>query len=240
MLYHGYENGYRTLGRQVLLEPVEWTAEGWLRSRGGDLSAPLPKPLELEGQKHGAPLSDEFGSVTLGAQWAFHAPGRHELERLRQGGGILVLAGKGSGPADSSPLAVLAGDLAYEVSVDVELDGDAEGGLLLFFNGALFLGMGIDGGGMRTYSGGRVSHWREPAPTARRLELRIVNDRHVVSFFYRQDGAEWTRHGIRFETSGYHANTAGDLLSLRPALFAAGTGAVRFRRFRYRALEHGV
>ena len=41
------------------------------------------------------------------------------------------------------------------------------------------------------------------------------------------------RHGVRYETSGYHANTAGDLQSLRPALYAAGDGEVRFRDFRY-------
>ena len=39
---------------------------------------------------------------------------------------------------------------------------------------------------------------------------------------------------MRYETSGYHANTVGDLLSLRPALYAAGEGEARFRDFRYR------
>jgi xylan 1,4-beta-xylosidase len=237
MAYHGYEHGYRTLGRQVLLEPVEWTDDGWLRARGGDLSQPIGKPLDLPEQRHGTPISDDFAGATLGAHWAFHAPARGESERVRLDGTSLVLDGKGDGPAGSSPLAVLAGDPAYEVSVDVELEGEAEGGLLLFFNDALFLGMGIDGDRMRTFSGGRVSHWPEPAPATRRLELRILNDRHIVSFFYRQPGGAWTRHGIRFETSGYHANTAGDLLSLRPALFAAGGGRVRFRDFRYRALR---
>ncbi len=38
------------------------------------------------------------------------------------------------------------------------------------------------------------------------------------------------------ETSGYHANTASDLLSLRPAPFAAGYGTVTFSDFRYRAV----
>jgi xylan 1,4-beta-xylosidase len=239
MLYHGYEHGYRTLGRQVLLEPVEWTEDGWLRALGGDLSTPLPKPIDLAGQQHGTPLSDDFAGERqrLGPQWAFHAPGPGEHDRVRQGGGSLVLAGKGDGPAGSSPLAVLAGDLAYEVTVTVELEGAAQGGLLLFFNDALFVGMGIDGERMRTYNGGRVSHWREPAPAVRALELRIVNDRHIVSCFYRQGAGDWTRHGIRFETSGYHANTAGDLLSLRPALFAAGDGAVRFTDFHYRAVH---
>jgi xylan 1,4-beta-xylosidase len=29
MVYHGYEDGFRTLGRQTLLEPVDWTRDGW-------------------------------------------------------------------------------------------------------------------------------------------------------------------------------------------------------------------
>ena len=44
MVYHGYENGFRTLGRQALLEPVEWTPDGWLRAKGGSLDKPLRKP----------------------------------------------------------------------------------------------------------------------------------------------------------------------------------------------------
>lgn len=43
MVYHGYENGFRTLGRRTPLEPVEWTADGWFRAKAGDLSRPLPK-----------------------------------------------------------------------------------------------------------------------------------------------------------------------------------------------------
>jgi xylan 1,4-beta-xylosidase len=96
--------------------------------------------------------------------------------------------------------------------------------------------MGYDGRTMTTYNGGRQSHWREPAPAAPALHLRIVNDRHIVTFLYSVDGAAWTRHELRFETSGYHANTAGQLLSLRPAIFAAAGTAVAFRDFRYRAL----
>ena len=54
--------------------------------------------------------------------------------------------------------------------------------------------------------------------------------------WYRVPGGEWTRHGIRYETSGYHVDAVGDLLSLRPALYAAGAGEARFRDFRYRAV----
>ena len=60
MIYHGYENGYRTLGRQSLLEPVEWTDDGWFRALGGDLSRPLPKPKGGRAGPAGHALSDDF------------------------------------------------------------------------------------------------------------------------------------------------------------------------------------
>ena len=28
-MYHGYQNGFYSLGRQTLLEPIEWTEDGW-------------------------------------------------------------------------------------------------------------------------------------------------------------------------------------------------------------------
>ncbi len=119
---------------------------------------------------------------------------------------------------------------AYEVEVDLELIGDVEGGLLLFFNSAL----SRDGDHRRRDAQlTRAESARTGASPRRRpgaIELRLVNDHHIVSGWYRLPGGEWTRHAIRYETSGFHANTIGDLLSLRPAVYAAGAGAVRLHR----------
>jgi xylan 1,4-beta-xylosidase len=237
-VYHGYENGFRTLGRQVLLEPAEWTGDGWLRATGSDLAAPIRKPADLPGARPGMPLSDPLAGPALGPQWAFYAPAKDEVARVQFAGAALRLAGKGTDPSDASPLTVPGGDRAYEAEVTVsEIEAGAHGGLLLFFNRALYLGMGWDGTTMTTYSGGHRSHFQEPVDPSGALYLRIRNDHHIVTFFHSADGVNWTRHGLRFETSGYHANTAGDLLSLRPALFAAGRGAVTFSDFRYRAVR---
>jgi len=235
LVYHGYENGYRSLGRQTLLEPIEWTADGWFRATGGDLSRPLPKPAGTA-LPHGLAGSDGFSEPSFGTRWSFYAGTADELRRAHVAGGVLTLAAKGTGPQDCSPLTQLVGDRAYEISVLVEVGTGAQGGLLLFYNDRLFLGMGIDGTAMTTYRGGKVSFWREPAAAVRTMHLRIVNDRQIVTFYYSTDGTKWTRHGVRSEVSGYNANTVDDLLSLRPALFAAGEGMVRFRDFRYRAL----
>jgi xylan 1,4-beta-xylosidase len=57
-----------------------------------------------------------------------------------------------------------------------------------------------------------------------------------VSLYYSVDGRTWDTFDRRLEVSGYHHNVAYDFLSLRPALYAAGSGEVRFRNFKYRAL----
>ena len=235
MVYHGYENGYLTLGRQTLLEPIEWTADGWFRAKGGDLSKPLLKPRG-EAVPHGMAHSDVFTTDRLGTLWNLYGSAPGEAKRIHAGGGALVLDAKGKGPADGTVLTQQVGDRAYVITVEVELEGVATGGLLLFFDDRLFLGMGIDGQRMISYRGGKVSYWPEPAPPARRMFLRITCEDQIATFHYSTDGKAWTRHGVRSEVSGYNANTVDNLLSLRPALFAAGEGAVRFRDFRYRAL----
>ncbi|WP_409977365.1 family 43 glycosylhydrolase [Sphingomonas sp. Y38-1Y] len=236
MVYHGFENGYQSLGRQTLLEPIEWTADGWFRAVGGDLSKPLRKPGG-RAVPHGLPHSSSFAKADMGRLWSLYATAPDEADRAsRLERGAVVLRGKGKSPADGTVLTQQVGDRAFEVTVELELIGESEGGLLLFFNDRLFLGMGIDGKRMVSYRGGKVSHWPEPAPPSRRMHMRIVNDHQIVTFYYSPDGKAWTRHGVRSQVTGYNANTIDDLLSLRPGLFAAGDGEVRFRDFRYRAL----
>ncbi len=235
MVYHGFENGYQTLGRQTLLEPIEWTRDGWFKAVGGDLSKPLPMPGG-SAVPHGMRHSSRFDPSDIGRLWTLYASAPDEVGRFRLEPDKLILKGKGTGPHNGSVLTQQAGDRAYEVTVTVELLGESQAGLLLFFNDRLFLGMGIDGERMITYRGGKPSYWPEPAPRARRMHLRIVNDRQVVTFYYSLDGTNWTRHGVRSQVTGYNANTVDDLLSLRPALFATGTGEAMFQNFTYRAL----
>jgi xylan 1,4-beta-xylosidase len=106
MVYHGYENGYRTLGRQTPLDRVEWTADGWPR-----VSAATCRAARQAGQRH-------VGARGSHARTIFTARLRHALEprgrtRRNEPGahrGRLLLAGKGTSPAE-----LLAGDHAYEV-----------------------------------------------------------------------------------------------------------------------------
>jgi xylan 1,4-beta-xylosidase len=235
MVTHAYENGFRTLGRQILLEPITWTEEGWPLAPA-DPGDELDGPVGSTAQGAETGFAGAAAPLRLGERWTFHAPLPDEADRITEEGDTVVLRGKGTGIPDCSPLTHVTGLHAYQAEVELELEGDVEGGVLLFFNSRLFVGMGITGDRMRSYSGGIETHWREPAPPTRRIELRLVNDHHIVTGWYRVPGGEWTRHAIRYETSGYHANTIGDLLSLRPALYAAGSGSVRIHRASVRPL----
>src|SRR5207237_9711683 len=104
MIYHGYENGYWTLGRQTLLEPVAWTADGWIGPLGGDLSRPLRKPVELGPQPHGAPLSDDFSASSFGVQWAFYDPGPEEMRRVSYTWAAVRVGGEGRSARDCTTL----------------------------------------------------------------------------------------------------------------------------------------
>ncbi|MEC7691421.1 MAG: family 43 glycosylhydrolase [Pseudomonadota bacterium] len=236
MVYHGYENGFRTLGRQTLVEPMGWDDDNWPVALGGDLSLPLPKP-EGEIVPHGFTHSDNFTSSSLGTRWTFFGAAASEKSRVTYTRDGLKLKAAGSFPTDSAPLVQTIGDQAYEISVIVNLEVGTEAGLLLFYNNRLYLGMGQSESGMVTYRGGKSSYWREPAPQTRRLHMKIRNDRHIVTFYYSKDGKNWTRHTVRSETSGYNVNTIDDLQGLKPALFACGKGSATFSQFTYRGLK---
>ena len=98
---HSYENGYRTLGRQLMLLPIEWTADGWFRVPAGvTADSAIPMPIPGTSQQPFLDPSDDFTSAELGLQWAFW----HEFDpaRFTTGNGALTLEARGKSLADTS------------------------------------------------------------------------------------------------------------------------------------------
>jgi len=235
LVYHGYENGYRTLGRQMLLEPFEWTADGWPSALGGDLSRPIAKPVPASTGASGQAISG-FSADMFRTKLCHYAPRPGYLERAELSRDALLLAGQGKGPADASPLLFVAPDRSYEVTVEVEVEGQAQGGLLLFYDEKLFCGLGLSEGHFHAYRIGQEERWPPGGPASgRRRLMRLRNEDNVVTFFHSEDGARWTKERS-FEVAGYNHNVADGFLSLRPGIFAAGQGRVAFRALAYRAI----
>ncbi len=238
-LYHGFENGFWTLGRQCLLDPVTLTPDGWFRMTGGDLAQPLPKPGGEGGAvQHGMALSDDFsGPLAMGSKWAFFRPAPDESARLRVHEGTLHLQGKGEAPSSGSPLLLTAGDRSYAFECDIECAPGGRAGLILFYDDKLYCGLGFDAERFVTHQYG-IERGRPMNPHGARMRIRVTNEEHIVTFDTSGDGGKtWHRFDRGMEVSGYHHNVRGGFLMLRPGLYAAGPGAAAFRDFRFTALE---
>lgn len=237
-LYHGYENGFWTLGRQCLLDPVRLTADGWFEMTGGDLSKPIAKPKGGEVQPHGMALSDDFSApLALGSKWAFFRPSNAEAARVRTANDTLFFAGKGDAPSSGSPLLLTAGDRSYMFECDVEIAPGGRAGLILFYDDKLYCGLGFDAERFVTHQYG-IERARPANPHGARMRMRVTNRRHIVTFDTSGDGGKtWRRFDRGMEVSGYHHNVRGGFLMLRPGLYAAGPGEAKFRDFRFTALH---
>ena len=236
-LYHGYENGLWTLGRQCLLDPVAFTPDGWLHMTGGDLSQPMAKPAGGAALPHGMALSDDFSTpLALGTKWAFFRPAADEASRVPVAGGVLHLAGKGEAPSSGSPLLLTAGDPSYQFECDIQVAPGGRAGLILFYDDKLYAGLGFDEKRFVTHQYG-AERGRPANPYGQRMRLRVTNRRHIVTFDTSGDGGRtWVRFDRGMEVSGYHHNVRGGFLMLRPGLYAAGPGEAKFRDFRFTAL----
>jgi beta-xylosidase len=235
-VYHGYENGYWTLGRQTLLDRIEWTPDRWFQMTGGDLSQPLPKPRGGKAVRHGMALSDDFTTLALGAKWNFFKPAADEHARARTEKKSLVLKARGKAPSDSPPLLLIAGDQAYRFEADIEIQPGGTAGLILFYDEKLYAGLGFDETRFVTHQYG-IERGRPANPHGRKMRMRVTNDRHIVTFDTSSDGGRtWRRFDRGMEVSGYHHNVRGGFLMLRPGLYSAGQGEARFSNFTYRAL----
>lgn len=223
MTFHGFENGFRTLGRSTLLLPVEWTADGWFRIPKG-VSA--DKRLRMPpGRGNRSPLmqGDDFTSDTLGLEWQFWKG--YDPARFKTGDGQLLLKGQGSSLRDSPVMTVCATDHSYVVEVEVEVFDDCEAGLLLFYDEGHFLGLRIGPQGLG------LQHPGDLKKAVKRATLRIANIEQEVDFYYKLPGEQWTKAIRSEEVSSYEHNILGGYHDLRPALFALGDGHAIFRSF---------
>lgn len=234
IVYHGYENGFRTLGRQMLLEPLEWV-DGWPKALGADLAQPLRKPIPERSAAHGTPLSDDFSADHAGAGYACFLPGMDYRSKMQISNGALLLSARGKKPQDSMLLVLDAGDRRYRVTVDLELLEGAVGGLLLFYNQHAFCGVSASDKQLQVYKAGAPSPFMTPGPAlGARLQLRVINVDNTASFFIGAQGMEW-RKICSFEVAGYNHNVFDGFLSLRPAIFSMGQGQVSCKKITYQA-----
>ncbi|MGE4289598.1 MAG: family 43 glycosylhydrolase, partial [Salinivirgaceae bacterium] len=213
MVFHGYEKDYYTMGRQTMLVPVEWTKDGWFKiPETVALEKSIPLPNLKNKIKEPFEFSDSFHGTVLKPHWKFF--GSYEPDRIAFENRGLVVAGKGSTVADCSPMLCIPADHVYTAEVELELEGDAIGGLVLFYNEKAFSGILADSANVLA----NLRGWQFPTVPDRidrHVFLRLKNIHNTVDMYYSLNGKDWTKIENSFEASAYHHNVLSGFMSLR-------------------------
>jgi beta-xylosidase len=234
MLFHAYENAFYNFGRQTLLQPVEWTADGWFKIPSNlKTDQPIKKPL-LKGVPSTYSLSDNFSESTLKPHWKFF--GEYNEARFKVADNTLVIQAKGNSVANCSPLLCNPSDHSYTAEVEMNIEGNATGGLVLFYNNEFNSGILADGMNILA----KLRGWQFPTEKnviQNHVFLRLKNINNTVDMHYSTDGVKWNKIENSIEVSYLNHNVLSGFMSLRIGLCSIGEGSVKFKNFKYQAIK---
>jgi beta-xylosidase len=234
VVFHAYEKDFYNMGRQTLMEPVEWTNDGWFRiPKGIKTDAAIKRP-DLIGGRSDFTLCDDFNESKLMPQWKFF--GEYDTSRYLINKQGLAIKAKGTSVGDCSPLLCVPYNHSYTADVEFTIEGEATAGLVLFYNSNFHSGILADSRNILA----NLRGWQfvtEKDVINRHGFLRIRNINNTVDMYYSTDGKSWNKIESSVEVSGYHHNVLSGFLSLRIGLCSIGNGMVSFRHFTYKTLD---
>jgi beta-xylosidase len=231
MIFHGYENEHHNMGRQTLLQPVEWTKNGWFRTpQKIRTDKPIKKPFGTTSTSTFT-LCDDFSGKSLKPQWRFF--GEYDPNRFRMADNSLVVKAKGNSVSDCSPLLCIPSDHSYTAEVELFIEGNSTGGLVLFYNNGYYSGILADNENILA----NLRGWQFPTEkhaVKNHVFLRLKNRNNTVDMFYSADGVKWNKIENSLDVSAMQHNVLSGFLSLRIGLCSIGDGHVKFRNFIYK------
>lgn len=226
IVYHAYAKGYHSLGRQTLIEPIEWTSDGWYRTKSAFEQVNPQKQIS-----NGLELSDNFEGKTLGLQWTFWK--EYPMKSISLKNNSLFVEGKGAAPKDGRLLLVTPMDKNYEISTEVTVGKNNTAGLLLFYSEDVYVGIVSDGKMFTIYQNAEKKH-EVPNKVGKHFFVRIHNQGNHVNMQVSKDGTEWISLIESLDVSHMNHNNYGGFYALRPALVSLGKGKAQFNRFVYK------
>ena len=236
MVYHGYENGFYNMGRQTLLQPIEWTKDGWFKVVDGMKAEDLIKRPEGLESKTAFSLDDKFEGNSLKPHWKFYKD--FDPNRFQLADNSLVINSKGTTVSNCFPLLCITPDHSFTAQVELLIEGESTGGLVLFYNEMAH--SGILAGNKNIMA----DIQERQLPTEKGVfkdhvfvRLKCVNS-STVDMYYSLDGEKWIKTTNSLEVSTYNHNAFGGFLSLRVGLCSIGKGKVTFKNFIYKPISN--
>ena len=235
LVFHGYEKGHYNMGRQTLLEPVEWTPDGWFKILDGiKTDEPIERPAGII-SKPRFTLNDDFSGKTLNLQWKFF--GEYDTTRFHFTNNSLVIKAEGNSIGNCSPLLCVPSDHSYTAEVEMNIEGNAIAGLVLFYDNKFSSGILANNKDILANLQGWQFPTEKDVVKNHHVFLKLKNINNNVDMFYSSDGVKWNKIESSLEVSSMNHNVLGGFLSLRIGLCSIGNGSVSFKNFKYKAIQ---
>ncbi|MBN1181277.1 MAG: family 43 glycosylhydrolase [Bacteroidales bacterium] len=234
IIFHGYENGYHTLGRQTIMQPLVWTKDGWFKSMVGQTTDQKFEKPSGETVPHGHKLSDDFSENKMGLQWQFF--NEYEPERFKFENEALILSAKGNSLSNCYPMLCVPTNYSYELQTEITIEGGTTAGLTLYYNDRANCGIAINNDNIYVIRHGKPLLMGKNT-IGNHIFLKLINKNHIIYNYYSADGKTWIKADKIIEVSGYHHNSFHGFLSLRAGIFAYGKGSAKFEYFTYKGLN---
>jgi len=237
--FHAHEPAFYSLGRQMLMQPIQWTKDDWWRPLAGKVPSLRAKAPDLPAGHYALSQSDEFDAPKPGLQWFFTcAPDfTGKSWSLSEESGRLRIQTQ---PGDLGHLEALPGVFqqrvtgkSYRFETRVTFDaraGREAAGVHLYHDPLmnLWLVSTVRDGEKRievgSYNlGRRTDLWSVANPYGGTVYLRVeVDGQERAAFFFSGDGDPWQRvgEGLYFGASAHHLRNG---LRGRPDLGWVGT-----------------
>ena len=226
IIYHAYQNNAYSLGRQTLIEPIEWTENGWFRSIK-DLPIRNKPQMKIS-------LSDDFSSPTLSWQWMGWKENIVNAIRIEKG--RMQIPARGNTPENGRLMMITPTDTKYAVEVEIRIGKKNEGGLLLYYNEKAYAGITSDGKSFTLYSNAST-YETIPNHIGRHFYIRIENFKGKMTIKVSANKKGWETLKQDVDVSSLHHNNYHGFYALRPALYSAKMGETIFRNFEYKSIS---
>ncbi len=230
IVYHAYEKDFYTLGRQTLIEPIEWTTDGWFNVASSIQTEIEITEEQFKEKRMNLSLSDQFEGDELGWQWTYFKD--YNPSRVNIYDNTLHFKAQGDCPENSAPLLCVPIDKSYEIQVKYEVVGNAKGGLILFYDESMYAGLVTNGDNITIYRRAQNLNAGKNS-IGRNGYLKIRNIENTVTFYYSSDGEEWYKIKRSFMVDCYNHKAFGNFLSLKVGLVSMGKDSINFENFIY-------
>ncbi|MGI5958586.1 MAG: family 43 glycosylhydrolase [Massiliimalia sp.] len=228
-IYHAYENGYASVGRKLLLSPVEFTEDGWFR-----ITAPADeatkKPVGCDITKL-ISFSDSFSSPQASSSLSWRSWQETDYFRYEYTDFGLKIHGTSESIGKTHPLTLTTGDHSYEISVHLKAEPGCEAGLVLMYNPEIFNAVALKDGMLTVYRVSRTLAKKEIGCSE--CWLKMTNREQYVAFHYSLDGVHYQKLNYVIDVAAQNNNAYLGFQSLRPGIFAAGNSDAEFSDFIY-------